>query len=105
MSHVCRSLHLLVEGQTEEAVVNTVLKPYPESLGWWVSDRLTADEQAAGGPELVNDGPTTAPSKRILRYCPGYMKTSDGPIAIEDLGVTALRARCPHLDDWLRSLE
>lgn len=73
--------------------------------GQEVADRLRADEVAAGGPERVNDGPTTAPSKRILRYCPGYMKTSDGPIALEELGVSALRARCPHLDGWLRTFE
>lgn len=69
-----------------------------------ITDRLKADVALAGGPELVNDSPATAPSKRILSYCPGYMKTSDGPIAIEELGVDALRARCPHLDSWLRSL-
>ena len=70
-----------------------------------IAERLRRDEELAGGPELVNDGPSTAPSKRIRRYCSGYAKTSDGPIAIEELGLDRLRARCPHLDAWLRSLE
>lgn len=70
-----------------------------------IAERLRADEVLAGGPELVNDAPATAPSKRILRYCPGYAKTSDGPMAIEELGLSRLRDRCPHLDAWLRSLE
>lgn len=70
-----------------------------------IAEKLRADEKLAGGPELVNDDPATAPSKRILRYCPGYAKTSDGPMAIEELGLSRLRARCPHLDAWLRPLE
>lgn len=70
-----------------------------------IAEQLRADERLAGGPELVNDDPATAPSKRILRYCPGYAKTSDGPMAIEELGLSRLRERCPHLDAWLSSLE
>jgi len=62
--------------------------------------RLASDTDAAGGPELVNDDPRTAPSKRLLRYYPGYVKTLDGPLAIAELGVAALRAKCPHLDGW-----
>lgn len=69
-----------------------------------IAQQLRADEESSGGPELVNDDPATAPSKRILRYCPGYAKTSDGPMAIEELGLSRLRARCPHLDAWLQSL-
>ncbi|MFC3450431.1 DUF4276 family protein [Amycolatopsis speibonae] len=59
----------------------------------------------AGGPELVNDGLGTAPSKRLARYCASYSKTSDGPLVIADLGIDALRARCPHLDSWLTHLD
>ncbi|MFC6092148.1 DUF4276 family protein [Saccharothrix lopnurensis] len=70
-----------------------------------VADRLRADVAAAGGPELVNDGPATAPSKRLLAYCPTYLKTSDGPAAVEELGIARLRAVCPHLDAWLRTFE
>jgi hypothetical protein len=66
---------------------------------------LRRDVDTAGGPELVNDGPRTAPSKRLLRYHPGYLKTLDGPLAIADFGLPALRARCPHLDEWFLLLE
>lgn len=58
----------------------------------------------AGGPESVNDGADTAPSKRLLRHCPDYVKTLDGPLAIESLGVPALRRCCPHVDEWLARL-
>lgn len=66
--------------------------------------RLMADSAAAGGPELVNDGPSTAPSKRLLAYRMGYAKVVDGPLAVGELGLPALRARCPHLDRWLSAL-
>lgn len=66
--------------------------------------RLIADSEAAGGPELVNDGPSTAPSKRLLTYRTGYAKVVDGPLAVGELGLPALRARCPHLDRWLSAL-
>ncbi len=67
--------------------------------------KLRREVEAAGGPELVNDGPSTAPSKRLLRHRPDYLKTLDGPIAIADLGLPALREQCPHLDQWLLRLE
>ncbi|MER7211111.1 DUF4276 family protein [Streptosporangium sp. NPDC000239] len=68
--------------------------------------RLRKQAERAGGPELVNDGRETAPSKRILAAYPGYRKTHDGPLAIADHGLAALRRDCPHLDAWvLRVLE
>lgn len=80
-----------------------------EQLGEWYDDadlaaRLRSDTDAAGGPELVNDGPATAPSKRLLCYRPDYAKTLDGPAAIAELGLPELRVRCPHLDGWLGRL-
>lgn len=81
-----------------------------EQLGWLFDDEavtatLQADVMSAGGPEGINDHPETAPSKRLARYCAGYTKTTDGPLAIADLGVERLRRQCPHLDSWLRRLE
>lgn len=57
------------------------------------------------GPELVNDGVDTAPSKRIMRAYPQYVKTIHGPLVIADAGLDAIRSTCPHADDWLRELE
>lgn len=70
-----------------------------------VAAKMRADVAAAGGPEGINDHPDTAPSKRLARYCVGYVKTMDGPLAVADLGVERLRQQCPHLDSWLRHLE
>jgi Domain of unknown function (DUF4276) len=77
-----------------------------EQLGEWcddpaLADRMKADVACAGGPELINDGPTTAPSKRLLGYRPSYLKTLDDPAAVAELGLPELRLACPHLDRWL----
>lgn len=70
-----------------------------------LADRLRKDNVAAGGPELVNDDPKTAPSKRLAEYCPDYTKTFDGPLAIAELGIEALRKQCPHFHQWLATLD
>ena len=43
--------------------------------------------QRESGPEMVNDGTDTAPSKRIIRAYPQYTKTIDGPLVIADAGL------------------
>lgn len=105
-----RRLHILVEGQTEESVVRTVLQPHLEHHGWSVTYSILVTKRAAGGaqcggPERIDDGPHTAPSKRITARLPSYARTVDGPIAIAALGLPALRQQCPHLDAWLMRLE
>ena len=61
--------------------------------------------QLESGPELVNDGVDTAPSKRIMTAYPQYAKTIDGPLVIAEAGLDTIRVACPHADDWLRDLE
>lgn len=81
-----------------------------EQLSWLfggsdLAELLIKDMLSVGGPELVNDGPHTAPSKRLDRYCVGYSKTNDGPLAIADLGIEGLKAQCPHFAAWLDKLD
>lgn len=56
-------------------------------------------------PEDINDSPETAPSKRILRLCRGYGKTTDGPSILAEIGLPRLRAACPRFGAWLTWLE
>lgn len=58
-------------------------------------------------PELINDGPTTAPSKRIIQEIPEYegAKVSAGPLIAAKIGIPAMRQRCPHFHEWLLKLE
>ncbi|TQJ03976.1 DUF4276 family protein [Amycolatopsis cihanbeyliensis] len=44
-----RRLHVLVEGQTEEIVVNQVISPYLANYGWWTSHSLAKTKRPAGG--------------------------------------------------------
>ncbi len=79
-------------------------------LGELMGNRAPAAElertvRLESGPELVNDGVDTAPSKRILNAYPQYTKTIDGPLVIADAGLDSIRSRCPHADDWLREIE
>ncbi|UMP02755.1 DUF4276 family protein [Amycolatopsis sp. EV170708-02-1] len=69
-----------------------------------LGERIAQDCAEAGGPELVNDDPKNAPSKRLARYHPGYKKTLEGPLAIESLGVEGLKGQCPHFAAWLHAL-
>lgn len=58
-------------------------------------------------PELINDSPQTAPSKRIIEFVPEYegLKSSAGPLIAEDIGLTRLREACPHFNEWVTKLE
>ena len=54
----------------------------------------------AGGPEQVNDGPSTSPSKRLEAADPGYMKTVTGPLLVSEAGLPAVLERCPTFKAW-----
>lgn len=58
-------------------------------------------------PELINDSPQTAPSKRIIEFVPEYegLKSSAGPLIAEDIGLARLREACPHFNEWVAKLE
>lgn len=58
-------------------------------------------------PELINDGATTAPSKRINQFIPGYKgsKVSVAPLIAKKIGLTKIREKCRHFDRWIIQLE
>lgn len=56
-------------------------------------------------PEDINEGFETAPSKRLLRVFPSFRKALHGPTAAQRIGLGAIRARCPHFDQWVKRLE
>lgn len=68
---------------------------------------LTAIADGVDSPELINDGPHTSPSKRIIAQIPEYEtgKTTVGPQAAELIGLSTIRSKCPHFAEWLLSLE
>lgn len=58
----------------------------------------------AGGPENINHGAATHPSKRLESYGIGFRKTSAVSV-LKDIGLDAIRAACPHFNDWLTRVE
>ena len=62
-------------------------------------------EREGGNPELIDDGPDTAPSKRILAKIPEYDKVNSGPVIAALIGIPVLRRECRHFNEWLTKLE
>jgi len=58
-------------------------------------------------PEEINESPETAPSKRIIKYLPDYegQKAQVGPMVAEEIGITTLRNKCDHFNEWITKLE
>jgi hypothetical protein len=82
----------------------------PQKCAWLFrqndfSRKLEEIRQSCGGPENINEDPKTAPSKRILRIAEDYQKAWQGPRAIAEIGMDAIRKACPHADTWLRRIE
>lgn len=69
--------------------------------------RLATVAESFETPEHIDDGPTTAPSKRIIGEIPEYegRKTSAGPLIAEKIGLDIIRSRCLHFGEWLSKLE
>ena len=57
-------------------------------------------------PEHINDGPETAPSKRLEKTFEAQMydKVSMGPIIAMEVGMETMRAKCPRFNRWIEAL-
>lgn len=52
-------------------------------------------------PEDINDGPNTAPSKRVASLYRQYNKVIEGTLAAQRIGVNRMLAECPHFRSWI----
>jgi len=66
---------------------------------------LAAIRNEFESPEHINDRPEWAPSERILRALPQYVKTVAGLLIVQQIGLANLRKACLHFDGWMRRLE
>ncbi|OGT87972.1 MAG: hypothetical protein A2286_09290 [Gammaproteobacteria bacterium RIFOXYA12_FULL_61_12] len=57
-----------------------------------------------GGPEAINHGKETHPSKRLEGYGVGFRKTTAVAL-LKEIGIPVIRAACPHFAAWLDRLE
>ena len=67
---------------------------------------FTAIRDAVTTPEDINDGLTTAPSKRIAQLHAGYPKRKPrlGTLAAQAVGLSAMRRECPRFSRWFDAL-
>lgn len=56
-------------------------------------------------PERIDDGEETAPSKRLQDLFPHCNKVVHGEMIAYDIGLSRIRAECPHFNDWVNQLE
>jgi len=70
-------------------------------------EQLSDEVSSFACPELIDEGGTTAPSKRIIRLIPEYegRKPSVGPLVAGAIGIRKLKESCPHFSEWLGKLE
>lgn len=82
----------------------------PDETAKALSERNKAEElrsirNTCTGPEKIDEGTNTAPSKRIQNLFPSYQKALHGPTIVLRAGLSLVRQACPHLDEWLNTLE
>ena len=70
-------------------------------------DGMKAIAAKFGDVELIDDGVSTSPSKRIDSLLPEYSgrKASVGPEIAQRIGLKTLRDKCPHFNAWIERLE
>lgn len=91
----------------------TLLFADPDALAPWFDNCQSAVEEMKEiaartvSIEHIDDGETTAPSKRIIKLLPAYLgrKATVGPQIAERIGMPLLREKCPHFDIWISKLE
>lgn len=66
---------------------------------------LAAIRSSVNTPEDINEHPAHAPSKRICSIFPSYRKKLHGPAAANRMGLSRIRAECPHFAVWINELE
>ncbi len=52
-------------------------------------------------PELINEGPTSAPSKRLERLIPNYSKPLFGNYIALEIGIETILQKCPRFKNWI----
>lgn len=86
----------------------------PEALANIFGDKGLSEEikeivTTCGGCEAIDDGPTTAPSKRVKALFPQYKKgqslNAHAPKILKAIGIQTVRAQCPHFNEWCTKLE
>lgn len=82
-------------------VIDEVLRPYQDRSQL---DKLRDIRGQFATPEDINDGPETAPSKRLLNLYKFYNKDVFGSRIANRIGIDNIRNECKHFNEWLVTL-
>lgn len=82
--------------------IQAFLKSFPEDEIKF--NELQAAVNAFETPELINNSPETAPSKRLINAIPDYDKIVYGNCVAMDMGLEKIREKCPLFNEWVDKL-
>lgn len=70
-------------------------------------EQLTSIVEEFKNPEMINDKPESAPSKRIINLIPPYEhnKVAIGSEVAGIIGIDSLKKKCQHFGEWITILE
>lgn len=67
--------------------------------------QVSAVNKTFASPEVINENPNSAPSKRLKSIFPEYQKTFHSQLILSQARIDDLRAKCSHFNSWLTKLE
>jgi hypothetical protein len=87
---------------SDAAVMESVLKPLPRKIS---RVALSDIRNQYDTPEHINDGPETAPSKRLLSMYTGYDKILHGSLIASRIGLSTIQKECETFDRWIGRMQ
>lgn len=70
-----------------------------------LAKEMESIRRSCGSPEEINDGPLTAPSKRLAGIVADYSKVHTGNALARQIGLQTMRRECLHFHGWVSKLE
>jgi len=105
--HPCIQLHefeSLLFADPELSALSIAIGSGLDDESQLADDMHSVKQECGGSAELIDDGPETAPSKRLIALVPGYDKVAWGVTAAKDVPIEVLRRECSWLDRWVTRL-
>ena len=65
---------------------------------------LLATIEQFPNPEMINDRPEFAPSKRLEKPIPHYQKPLYGSMIALENGISSIIEKCPRFNNWIQTL-
>lgn len=69
---------------------------------------LKKETDIYGDPEMINNSPQTAPSKRIIKALEtnyNYNKVQSGTIVTSAIGIKSILNNCSHFKEWIEAIK